>query len=532
MDDSTEAYLCVSDPNGNSATHWSDTYSHLEHEAVEKFRRKLKYFFMNPCDKYKARGTKPWKLMLQIVKIAIVTAQLVWFGLSNQMVVRFKEENLLTFRHLFLMNFTDASRDFYALYTQHDVYTHISHTVQQFLMLPNLTVGNHEYQREGDVYTPLTICQQFYSNGSVSPANESFDINTRVNEECLQIYPMASFSNPTTYPLNLTLHFERLLAVNMKFTLKAINLQTVQHHELPDCYVFNIMINFDNRPQSGRMKIDLDNNVDVSKCRDWTVIGASQSNIYMMVVFDVMIILTLTVSLCLCIRSVKAGVLLQFEYAEFFSSGNSKRMSLSDRMEFINGWYILIIISDVLTIIGSVLKIIIQLKAVESYDLCSILLGTGTMFVWIGVLRYMGYHKKYNILIITLRAALPNVIRFTCCAAMIYLGYCFCGWIVLGPYHTKFRTLNMVSECLFSLINGDDMFNTFKIMEQKSCVVWLFSRIYLYTFVSLFIYMVLSLFITLITDTYDIVKHQQMEKESISDVQMFIMQCKDPLQCG
>lgn len=154
MDDSTEAYLCVSDPNGNSATHWSDTHSHLEHEAVEKFRRKLKYFFMNPCDKYKARGTKPWKLMLQIVKIAIVTAQLVWFGLSNQMVVRFKEENLLTFRHLFLMNFTDASRDSYALYTQHDVYTHISHTVQQFLILPNVTVGNHEYQREGDV-TPL-----------------------------------------------------------------------------------------------------------------------------------------------------------------------------------------------------------------------------------------------------------------------------------------------------------------------------------------------------------------------------------------
>lgn len=161
-----------------------------------------------------------------------------------------------------------------------------------------------------------------------------------------------------------------------------------------------------------------------------------------------------------------------------------------------------------------------------------------------------------QILIVTLRASLPNVIRFTCCAAMIYLGYCFCGWIVLGPYHTKashshlhihtfitttkvlyiisinilahkhhytlahdmwrslslslsvlqFRTLNMVSECLFSLINGDDMFNTFKMMEQKSCVVWLFSRVYLYTFVSLFIYMVLSLFITLITDTYDNIK--------------------------
>lgn len=50
------------------------------------------------------------------------------------------------------------------------------------------------------------------------------------------------------------------------------------------------------------------------------------------------------------------------------------------------------------------------------------------------------------------------------------------------------------------------MFATFKNMQQKSYLVWLFSRGYLYTFVSLFIYMVLSLFITLITDTYETIK--------------------------
>ncbi|XP_031950568.1 mucolipin-1-like [Corvus moneduloides] len=61
-----------------------------------------------------------------------------------------------------------------------------------------------------------------------------------------------------------------------------------------------------------------------------------------------------------------------------------------------------------------------------------------------------------QILIVTLRAALPSVMRFCCCVAVIYLGYCFCGWIVLGPHHVKFRSLSMVSECLFSLVNGDD----------------------------------------------------------------------------
>lgn len=70
----------------------------------------------------------------------------------------------------------------------------------------------------------------------------------------------------------------------------------------------------------------------------------------------------------------------------------------------------------------------------------------------------------------------------------------------------KFRSLAKVSECLFSLINGDDMYATFLQMRDKSYMVWLFSRLYLYTFISLFIYMVLSLFIALITDTYETIK--------------------------
>lgn len=44
-------------------------------EEEEELRRKLKYFFMSPCDKYYAKGRKPFKLVLQLVKIIIVTAQ-------------------------------------------------------------------------------------------------------------------------------------------------------------------------------------------------------------------------------------------------------------------------------------------------------------------------------------------------------------------------------------------------------------------------------------------------------------------------
>lgn len=34
----------------------------------------------------------------------------------------------------------------------------------------------------------------------------------------------------------------RMLSVNIKFALKAINLQTMRHRELPDCYDFTVMV--------------------------------------------------------------------------------------------------------------------------------------------------------------------------------------------------------------------------------------------------------------------------------------------------
>lgn len=53
------------------------------------------------------------------------------FGLSNQMVVTFKEENLVTFKHLFLKNYADGDNDNYAVYRQADVYGYISHSIKE-----------------------------------------------------------------------------------------------------------------------------------------------------------------------------------------------------------------------------------------------------------------------------------------------------------------------------------------------------------------------------------------------------------------
>ncbi|GAB5575220.1 mucolipin-2 isoform X3 [Prionailurus iriomotensis] len=561
---------CSSQEEENRCTFNQHTSPSEELLLEDQMRRKLKFFFMNPCEKFWARGRKPWKLGIQILKIAMVTIQLVFFGLSNQMVVAFKEENTIAFKHLFLKGYVDRMDDTYAVYTQSDVYDQIIFAVNQYLQLRSISVGNHAYENKGTEQSAMAICQHFYKQGNICPGNDTFDIDPEMETECFFVEPDEPFHIGTLEEnkLNLTLDFHRLLTVELQFKLKAINLQTIRHHELPDCYDFTLTITFDNKAHSGRIKISLDNDISIRECKDWHVSGSRlksklheervhswkyghefnyrlsttenfgtepengltysfQKNTHYMMIFDAFVILICLASLILCLRSVITGLQLQQEFVNFFLLHYKKEVSVSDQMEFVNGWYIMIIISDILTIIGSILKMEIQAKSLTSYDVCSILLGTSTMLVWLGVVRYLGFFQKYNLLILTLQAALPNVIRFCCCAAMIYLGYCFCGWIVLGPYHDKFRSLNMVSECLFSLINGDDMFATFAKMQQKSYLVWLFSRIYLYSFISLFIYMILSLFIALITDTYETIKHYQQDGFPETELRTFIAECKD-----
>ncbi|CAL8332087.1 unnamed protein product [Lota lota] len=513
----------------------TDTVDHwvVTDPEEEALRRNLKYFFMSPCDKYHAKGRKPIKLGLQLLKIIIVTVQLVLFGLSNQVVVSFKEENTMTFKELFLKEYDEGSNDF-AVYTQGDLYDQIYYTIEKYLDLANTTVGRYAYVYGVGVNgSALSLCQQYYKKGSIDPANDTFTIDPRVITDCVGVNPMsvptASGSLHNDYK-KFTLKFHKLINVTIEFQLKAINIQTIINNEIPDCYTFYITIVLDNKAHSGKVKIRLENQATIKECKFRSVSGQVEN--YARLGFDLAVALVCVLSLVLCGRSILRGIVLQNEFVAFFKNRLNRKVCWADRMDFINGWYILLIVSDFLTIIGTFIKIGIESKNMSSYDLCGIMLGTSTLLVWVGVIRYLTFFQKYNILIVTLRVAFPNVIRFSCCVAVIYLGYCFCGWIVLGPYHVKFRTLSSVSECLFSLINGDDMFVTFSGLDDSSTLVWVFSQVYLYSFISLFIYMVLSLFIALITGAYETIKHQVQEPMHITDLQAFIAECTDMPNSG
>uniref|UniRef100_A0A8C1XX98 Mucolipin 1b n=1 Tax=Cyprinus carpio TaxID=7962 RepID=A0A8C1XX98_CYPCA len=232
--------------------------SHPGHEHA--LRRKLKYFFMSPCDKYHAKGRKPFKLALQLLKIIIVTVQLVLFGLSNQMVEAFKEENTDSFKHLFL-------RDYYV--------------IEQYLALPQKSVGRYAYVRGSALNdSALYLCQRYYRKGTINPVNDTFDIDPHVVIDCIGVNPAPDPSNPPqNHYRKFTLNFQKLINVTIQFQLKAINIQTIINNEIPDCYTFSITILFDNKAHSGKVKLSLLNEGSITECRDPSVSGHGETHV-------------------------------------------------------------------------------------------------------------------------------------------------------------------------------------------------------------------------------------------------------------
>lgn len=293
----------------------------------------------------------------------------------------------------------------------------------------------------------------------------------------------------------------------------------------PDCYQFDIEILFDNADHDGQMLLALDAEPIRLHCKgdvEYTI--DSEIDAALRSILNTFVIIICLISFSLCARAIYRAQLLRNQTVMFFRETYGKELSLDGKIEFLNFWYIMIILNDVLLILGSAMKEQIERTnfTADEWNTCSVLLGIGNLLVWFGVLRYLGFFKTYNVVILTLKRAAPKISRFLLCALLIYAGFTFCGWLVLGPYHIKFRSLATTSECLFALINGDDMFATFTTMSSKSDMLWWFSRIYLYSFISLYIYVVLSLFISVIMDAYDTIKKYYKDGFPVNDLKQFM----------
>ncbi|KAI1718490.1 polycystin cation channel domain-containing protein [Ditylenchus destructor] len=559
MNDISDAHVSFSGIQNDIFTNYNEALDQLpqtQRDLGERLRRHLQFFFMNPLEKYRIRRQFPFKLVLQILKVVFITIQLVLFAELRISHVDFLDDTVTVMRHKFLKKWDDE-RDAvvyppdtgkYALFTSDEIIEHFSFIVKAYYSLQNDSFASFSYDStavhpQTEQYKPL---EMFYPHSSIPPVklcidriadvniqNETYIFDISEVNECFSLnFTKEEVDQISKDPFairelfnrrNITFKPEDALIINkasVKINLRTIHFSPLSTDQKPECYLIKITIDFDNTRHTGQVFVRLHSIISyVNLCNGRVLqVGTVGIDTIAIGIIDILVLMLCISSLLLCCRALVKAHYLKNTTCDFFESVFKRRLSVKDQIDFFNLWYVTIVVNDVLIIMGTICKVTIEFRDFDSdlFTLTGILLGLGALLVYIGLLRYLGFFSQYNILVLTLKRSLPSILRFMVCTIILYLGFLIAGWVIIGPYSIKFRTLSQSSEALFSLLNGDDMFATFYTISDSSTTIKVFGTIYIYLFVCLFIYIVLSLFIAIIMDAYEVVKeryNQGLEEE-------------------
>nr|MBE5724892.1 transient receptor potential cation channel, mucolipin ortholog [Cucujiformia] len=386
--------------------------------------------------------------------------------------VNYTWDNRIAFSHLFLKGW-DATRevDSYpptagplAIYLIEDFYSTIDFAFEGYSNISK-AIGSYSYTNEDNTMSDMVLCLYFYKRGDIFGFNESYKFDSEIVKSCSNISHDINQSQfkSEIYLESQAIKFSALVKATLEFSLKTVNFKSAGRISPPNCYQFDITILFNNEDHDGQMAVSLDADAIRLNCKgDVEYVTGNEINSLLRSILNYLVIFICLLSFVLCGRAIWRAQQLKSLTDAYFIKHFNKQLTSGDKRKFLNLWYVMIIVNDVLIIIGSSIQEQIEKEEFTSdqWNVCSVFLGLGNLLVWFGVLRYLGFFKTYNVVILTLEKAAPQVARFLLCAILIYSGFTFCGWLVLGPYHLKFRSLSTTSECLFSLINGDDMFAT------------------------------------------------------------------------
>lgn len=254
----------TSHPSASSST---SQLSPMSAFNEDRMRRKLQFFFMNPIEKWQARRKFPYKFAVQLVKIVALTIQLCLFAHSRYVHVNYTWDNRVSFSHLFLRGWDDASEvDSYpaakgpmALYFQDDFFDTIDFAMAGYGNL-STAIGSYSYPTDDNSMPPLDLCITRYEQGEINGFNESYSFNPTLTEICLNLTRNGTSFNSKEYltAMGVQINFAAFVEATLSFSIKTVNFKAAGPIAPPDCYQFDIEILFDNSDHDGQMLLSLD----------------------------------------------------------------------------------------------------------------------------------------------------------------------------------------------------------------------------------------------------------------------------------
>ena len=169
---------------------------------------------------------------------------------------------------------------------------------------------------------------------------------------------------------NQTINYCQLNFLTLEFSIHAIQIKNQKPFNLPDCYQFLVKIIFDNNARTGKIQQRLNSHAQFRRCnqkiRDkhssWTSIRRD-----LFIGLDCLVIFITSISFILCVRSLSYGHQLCQQVRLYYSSSRRYEPTLdwNELQVFYSYWYFLMIITDLMIISGTMIKMTILFKVIE-----------------------------------------------------------------------------------------------------------------------------------------------------------------------
>ncbi|CAL1548462.1 unnamed protein product [Lymnaea stagnalis] len=228
---------------------------------VDELRKRNKLYFLDPITKLLNFHGFPWKLTLQIIKLVLITIQVVIFGGQRENIVEYFERSDLTYKHLLLKDWSPAFETLpyppasgdYAIYSMPNLFEHMNFVMEQYYKLPERSLATIHLNREKTaprhVY-PIELC--FTANSFVEYENGTYIVSADVMHNCTFVEPTGEPGNETfdikgdLKRQNFTVPFNRTLSISLRFFIQTFHLNLLETHYGPTCYNMSIKVSFQN----------------------------------------------------------------------------------------------------------------------------------------------------------------------------------------------------------------------------------------------------------------------------------------------
>uniref|UniRef100_A0A183EFS3 PKD_channel domain-containing protein n=1 Tax=Gongylonema pulchrum TaxID=637853 RepID=A0A183EFS3_9BILA len=276
-----------------------------------------------------------------------------------------------------------------------------------------------------DDIPPMEFCINRIANVTVYNNTYEFDV-TEIHDcvllkftekEVKEIRKNSSVLRELLKERHITFRPEDALIISkgiLKFSLRTIHFSPVSTDQRPECYRIDVSVIFDNSRHTGQVYIYLSTVISyvtlcsgrvlhgggiflvsiiifiidmlvllmciasfVLCCRallrahllklvSFSLTSFSGGGVFLVsiiiFIIDMLVLLMCIASFILCCRALLRAHLLKLVTMEFVETVLKRKLSLSDRLEFLNLWYLMIVTNDIFIILGTLCKITIEFR--------------------------------------------------------------------------------------------------------------------------------------------------------------------------